>query len=84
MDCSRYAGHKAMRLVIQRAEHRDTQAIQAKLDELLRIHGGASNELMRVDEEDAEEIEKERRHLRSASSCSRHAAQCSNVQCSTS
>jgi low affinity Fe/Cu permease len=57
----------AMTLVIQRAEHRDTQAIHAKLDELLRIHGEASNDLMRVDEEDAEEIEKERRHLRRVS-----------------
>lgn len=50
-----------MTLVIQRAEHRDTQAIHAKLDELLRIHGDANNELMQVDEEDAEEIEKRRR-----------------------
>jgi low affinity Fe/Cu permease len=40
------------------------QAIHAKLDELLRIHGDANNELMRVDEENAEEIEEERRHLR--------------------
>jgi low affinity Fe/Cu permease len=53
-----------MTLVIQRAEHRDTQALHAKLDELLRIHGDADNKLMRVDEEDAEEIEQERRHLR--------------------
>ena len=44
-----------MTLVIQRAGHRDTQAIQAKLDELLRIHGDANNALMRVDEEDAED-----------------------------
>ena len=53
-----------MTLVIQRAEHRDTQALHAKLDELLRIHGDADNKLMRVDEEDAEEIETERRQLR--------------------
>src|SRR4051794_39469239 len=53
-----------MTLVIQRAEHRDTQALHAKLDELLRIHGDADANLMRVDEEDAEEIESERRHLR--------------------
>ena len=30
-----------MTLVIQRAEHRDTQAIQAKLDELLRADRNA-------------------------------------------
>jgi low affinity Fe/Cu permease len=34
-----------MTLIIQRAEHRDTQAIHAKLDELLRAEGGARNEL---------------------------------------
>ena len=34
-----------MTLVIQRAEHRDTQAIHAKLDELLRADGGARSEL---------------------------------------
>jgi low affinity Fe/Cu permease len=34
-----------MTLFIQRAEHRDTQAIHAKLDELLHVHGTASNAL---------------------------------------
>ena len=34
-----------MTLFIQRAEHRDTQAIQAKLDELLHAHARARNEL---------------------------------------
>src|SRR5262249_13837847 len=34
-----------MTLFIQRAEHRDTQAIQAKLDELLRTKGQARDEL---------------------------------------
>jgi low affinity Fe/Cu permease len=49
-----------MTLVIQRAEHRDTQAIHAKLDELLKVHGDAQDELMSVDEKDAEEIERDR------------------------
>jgi low affinity Fe/Cu permease len=31
-----------MTLVIQRAENRDTQALHAKLDELLRVHGACS------------------------------------------
>jgi low affinity Fe/Cu permease len=31
-----------MTLIIQRAEHRDTQAIHAKLDELLRADGNAA------------------------------------------
>jgi low affinity Fe/Cu permease len=34
-----------MTLVIQRAEHRDTQAIHAKLDEMLHVMGEARNEL---------------------------------------
>jgi low affinity Fe/Cu permease len=49
-----------MTLVIQRAEHRDTQAIHAKLDELLKVHGDAEDELMGIDEKDAEEIERDR------------------------
>ena len=49
-----------MTLFIQRAEHRDTQAIQAKLDELLRASGGAENELTHIDETEPEAIERER------------------------
>lgn len=53
-----------MTLVIQRAEHRDTQAIHAKLDELLKTAGGADNVVADIDEKDAEEVEyeRERRH----------------------
>ena len=40
-----------MTLVIQRAEHRDTQAIGPRLDEMLHVMGEARNELTRVDEE---------------------------------
>jgi low affinity Fe/Cu permease len=50
-----------MTLVIQRAEHRDTQALQAKLDELLRATASARNELTRIDEMEPEEIETVRR-----------------------
>ena len=35
-----------MTLFIQRAEHRDTQAIHAKLDELLRVEGRARSDLI--------------------------------------
>jgi low affinity Fe/Cu permease len=49
-----------MTLIIQRAEHRDTQAIHAKLDELLRADGGARNELTRLDDEEPEVIEAHR------------------------
>jgi low affinity Fe/Cu permease len=50
----------AMTLFIQRAEHRDTQAIQAKLDELLRSSDRASNEMTTIDEREPEEIEEAR------------------------
>ncbi len=50
-----------MTLFIQRAEHRDTQAIQAKLDELLRVQREARNELTHLDELEPEEIEQHRR-----------------------
>jgi low affinity Fe/Cu permease len=53
-----------MTLVIQRAEHRDTQAIHAKLDEILHALGDARNEITRMDEEEPEEIERQRQHMR--------------------
>jgi low affinity Fe/Cu permease len=49
-----------MTLFIQRAEHCDTQAIHAKLDELLRVEGRARNEVMRLDREEPEKIEARR------------------------
>jgi low affinity Fe/Cu permease len=49
-----------MTLFIQRAEYRDTQAIQAKLDELLRANKDARTELAHLDEREAEEIERHR------------------------
>ncbi|ESY53779.1 MULTISPECIES: low affinity iron permease family protein [unclassified Mesorhizobium] len=49
----------AMTLFIQRAEHRDTQAIHAKLDEILRSDHNASN-ITWIDDEEPEEIEKHR------------------------
>jgi low affinity Fe/Cu permease len=51
-------------LVIQRAEHRDTQAIHAKLDELLRASAGANDGMASIDNKDAEEVE----NLRSTTS----------------
>jgi low affinity Fe/Cu permease len=46
-----------MTLFIQRSEHRDTQAIHAKLDELLRVHGDAQSRLTKLDREEPEQIE---------------------------
>ena len=49
-----------MILLIQRAEHRDTQAIHAKLDELLAANAGARSEFKKLDEEEPEDIERTR------------------------
>ena len=50
----------AMTLFIQRATHRDTQALQGKLDELIRAQTGARNEFTRLDQKEPEEIERKR------------------------
>ncbi|MCK1423577.1 low affinity iron permease family protein [Bradyrhizobium sp. 180] len=55
-----------MTLVIQRAGHRDTQAIHAKLDGLLKVHDDAKNSLMNIDDRDAEEVERERAQVRTS------------------
>lgn len=47
-----------MTLLIQRAEHRDTQAIHGKLDEMLRALGDARSELTNLDDREPEEIER--------------------------
>lgn len=57
-----------MTLIIQRAEHRDTQAIHAKLDELLRAEGRARSELSELDDEEPEVIEERRLRERRAGS----------------
>ena len=55
-----------MTLVIQRAEHRDTQALHGKLDELLRVHDRAQDGLTKLDEQEAEDIERHREERRPA------------------
>ena len=50
----------AMTLFIQRSNRRDTLALHAKLDELLRTDHGARTELSRLDEKEPEEIEAHR------------------------
>jgi low affinity Fe/Cu permease len=49
-----------MTLCIQRAEHRDTQALQAKIDALIHAVPGAEDALTRIDEEEPESIERHR------------------------
>ncbi|HLQ93569.1 MAG TPA: low affinity iron permease family protein [Xanthobacteraceae bacterium] len=53
-----------MTLVIQRAEHRDTQAIHGKLDELLRVNRDAETDLVDLDEKEAEDIQRLRAQAR--------------------
>jgi low affinity Fe/Cu permease len=53
-----------MTLLIQRAEHRDTQAMQAKLDELLHAHGRANNALTKIDDQEPEDIARHRTQAR--------------------
>lgn len=53
-----------MTIFIQRTSRRDTLAIHAKLDELLRSHEQARSELAQLDEEEPEDIEEHRRSER--------------------
>ena len=47
-----------MTLFIVRSEHRDAQAIQAKLDEILRAQGRGTEEVTMLDHREPEEIER--------------------------
>lgn len=49
-----------MTLFIQRSNRRDTLALHAKLDELLRVDNAARSELTRLDEQEPEAIERHR------------------------
>jgi low affinity Fe/Cu permease len=53
-----------MTLFIQRSEHRDTQAIHAKLDELLGAQGEGKNHLATLDDKEPEQIEAFRKQVR--------------------
>ena len=49
-----------MTLCIQRAEHRDTQALQAKIDALIRAMPEVENALTKIDRQEPEVIERSR------------------------
>jgi low affinity Fe/Cu permease len=49
-----------MTLFIQRANRRDSLALHAKLDELLRVDNDARSELTQLDEQEPEVIERHR------------------------
>jgi low affinity Fe/Cu permease len=48
-------------LFIQRATHRDTQALHAKVDELIKVNSRARDEITSVDSQEPEDIEHHRR-----------------------
>jgi low affinity Fe/Cu permease len=65
-----------MTLFIQRANRRDTPALHAKLDELIRVDQQARSELTRLDEQEPETIQHHRdRELQTDSPRSHHHAQ---------
>jgi len=65
----------SMTLFIQRADRRDTLAVHAKLDELLKVTREARTELARIDEEEPEDIEEIRdREKREAEKSGRQSA----------
>lgn len=51
-------------LMIQRSTHRDTQALHAKVDELILTTTGARNSLTLEDDREPEEIEERRQRSR--------------------
>lgn len=53
-----------MVFVIQNAQNRDSEAIQIKLDELIRAHQGAHNALLDLEELEIEELDEIRRRYR--------------------
>ena len=55
-----------MTLFIQRSEHRDTQAIYAKLDEILRSLGKGDSQITKIDDAEPEHIEARRDSARMA------------------
>ena len=50
-----------MVFVIQNTQNRDTQALQLKLDELIRVNRAARNSLLNLEEMSEEEIEEAKR-----------------------
>ena len=52
-----------MVFLIQNTQNRDTEALQIKLDELIRATQSANNTLLALEELDDEAVEKQRRHF---------------------
>ncbi|HVI60165.1 MAG TPA: low affinity iron permease family protein [Luteimonas sp.] len=52
-----------MVFLIQNTQNRDTEALQIKLDELIRATGSANNSLLALEELDDEALEKQRKYF---------------------
>jgi low affinity Fe/Cu permease len=60
-----------MVFLIQSTQNRDTEAMQVKLDEIIRAIGNAKNELLDLEELDEEDLEKIRESYRDLASKAR-------------
>lgn len=61
-----------MVFLIQNTQNRDTEALQIKLDELIRASGTARNEVLDLEELDEEELEKRREEYLKLAESARH------------
>jgi low affinity Fe/Cu permease len=62
-----------MVFLIQNTQNRDTEALQIKLDELIRATEAASNTLLALEELDDEALEKQRKRFAELASAARQA-----------
>lgn len=61
-----------MVFVIQNTQNRDTEAMQVKLDELIRVTKGAHNALLDLEELEEDQIEEFRKHYEALAQKARH------------
>lgn len=61
-----------MVFLIQNTQNRDTEALQLKLDELIRATGGARNEVLNLEELDENELELRRQEYLDLAEKARH------------
>lgn len=61
-----------MVFLIQNTQNRDTEALQIKLDELIRVMYGARNELIDLEEQDEEELRRRRSEFETMAQAARH------------
>jgi low affinity Fe/Cu permease len=65
-----------MVFVIQNTQNRDTQAMQVKLDELIRATQGAHNALLDLEDMDEEQLDKFRRRYEMLAQAAKYQLEC--------